>query len=283
MQGKTVVITGATSGLGEAAALELARRGARVVLTARSVAKGEATLAKLRVINPVAHALHVGDFSVLAQVKRVAAAIASSEPRIDVLANNAGAVFATRGRTVDGLERTFAVNHLAPFVLTTMLLDRLKATPGARIVTTSSGAHPFGGALRLDDLQSTGKYRFMQVYGRSKLANIHMTRELARRLSGSGVTANCFAPGFVATNLGANNGWPSNLVVRLAGIMALTPEQGADTLVWLASSPEAASESGGYFYKRKPGKLAPFATDDQIAARLWTISEEIAARVPIPN
>jgi NAD(P)-dependent dehydrogenase (short-subunit alcohol dehydrogenase family) len=277
MRGKTVVMTGATSGLGESAALSLAEKGARIVFTARSHSKADALLGKLKDINSkVEHAVYLCDFASLSEVKRAGEAIAVSEPRIDVLANNAGALFLKRGETADRLESSFGVNHMAPFVLTRTLLERIRATPGARIVFTASAAHSAGGPLQFDDLQATRKFKPFAAYGRSKLANIYVTQELARRLQGTGVTVNCFHPGFVASNLGTNNGWLATVGMRVASMLAQTPAQGADTLVWLAASPEAEGKNGGYFDKRRLGKLAPFAGDPQAAARLWEISEQFA-------
>lgn len=278
MKGKTVVITGATSGIGEAAALALARQGARIVFTARSQPKAEATLAKLRQANPApAHAFHIADLSTIAATRAAGAAIAAAEPRIDVLANNAGALFTTRRETADGLERTFAVNHMAYFVLTHSLLANLKATPGARIVSTAAAAHQSGGPLNFDDLQSKQTYAAFAAYGRSKLCNIYFTQELARRLEG-GPVAYCFHPGFVASNFAADNGPLARGAMTLAKFVALSPEKGADTLVWLASAADAPAQGGGYYDRRKPGALAPYANDRAAAERLWAVSEELAAR-----
>jgi NAD(P)-dependent dehydrogenase (short-subunit alcohol dehydrogenase family) len=278
MQGKTVVITGGTSGIGEVAALHLAGQGARIVLIARDPARGEATLAKLRSANPAAqHAAHYGDLSVIADTKRVAQAVAGSETRIDVLINNAGAVFLSRKVSADGLEMTFATNHMAYFVVTNILLDRLKATPGARIVSTASDAHK-SGKLDFDDLQSEKSYSSFRCYGTSKLCNILFTRELARRLEGSGVTANCQHPGFVGTRFGQNNASNIFLKVLARTIMSfgLSPEQGAKTIIHLASSPEVATISGEYFYKCKVAVANDAAMDDGNARRLWQVSAKIA-------
>jgi NAD(P)-dependent dehydrogenase (short-subunit alcohol dehydrogenase family) len=165
---------------------------------------------------------------------------------------------------------------MAYFVLTHELLDRLKATPGARIVSTASGAHRMGGALDFDDLQLKRSYAMWAAYGRSKLANILFTRALGRRLEGSGVTANCFHPGFVASNFATNNGVLAKGAMFMAKAVALSPEKGADTLVWLAASDAVARENGGYFDRRQRGDLAPFARDDAAAERLWDVSREIA-------
>jgi retinol dehydrogenase 12 len=278
MQGKTVVVTGGTSGIGEVAALNLAGQGARIVLIARDPARGEATLAKLREANPAAqHTAHYGDLSVIADMKRVAAAVAASETRIDVLINNAGAVFLARKVSADGLEMTFATNHMAYFVVTNILLDRLKATPGARIVSTASDAHK-SGKLDFDDLQSEKSYSSFRVYGTSKLCNILFTRELARRLDGTGVTTNCLHPGFVGTRFGQNNA--SNVFLKLLArtIMAfgLSPEEGAKTIIHLASSPDVATISGEYFYKCKIDQPAQAALDDAAAKRLWDVSAKLS-------
>ena len=278
MQGKTVVITGGTSGIGEVAALNLAGQGARIVLIARDSARGEATLAKLRQANPSAqHTAYYGDLSVIADMKRVAQAVASNEARIDVLINNAGAVFLARKVSADGLEMTFATNHMAYFVVTNILLDRLKATPGARIVSTASDAHK-SGKLDFDDLQSEKSYSSFRVYGTSKLCNILFTRELARRLDGTSVTANCLHPGFVGTRFGQNNA--SNIFLKLLarGIMAfgLSPEEGAKTIIHLASSPDVATISGEYFYKCKVDEPTQAAQDDAAAKRLWEVSSKLS-------
>jgi retinol dehydrogenase 12 len=278
MQGKTVVVTGGTSGIGEVAALRLAEKGARIVLIARDPARTAATLAKLKNANPSAmHAAHYGDLSALAEMKRVASEVAAAEPRIDVLVNNAGAVFLSRQTSLDGLEMTFATNHMAYFVVTNILLDRLKATPGARIVSTASDAHK-SGKLDFDDLQSEKSYGSFRVYGTSKLCNILFTRELARRLDGADVTANCLHPGFVGTRFGQNNA--SNVFTRLLrnAVMSLgiSPEEGAKTIIHLASSPDVATISGEYFYKCKVAEPTAAAQDDGAAKRLWDVSAKIA-------
>src|ERR1700693_3833572 len=206
MRGKVVVITGATSGIGRIAAETLAAQGARIVLVARDRRRAERTLDRLREVGPhVAHRAHIADLSSLGDTKEVGARIAAEEPRIDVLINNAGNIFARRALTADGLERTFALHHMAYFVLTHMLHDRLVASSPARIVNTASRAHQ-GNSLDFDDLQMEKHYRPMTAYGRSKLANILFTRQLARRLAGTGVTANCLHPGFVATRFGDHTG-----------------------------------------------------------------------------
>ena len=280
MQGKVIVITGATSGIGQVAAEKLAAMGARIVQVARSKWRGETALSRLRALAPgVEHAIHYADLSRLSEMKRAGEEIAASEPRIDVLANNAGALFNSRQATEDGLEKTFALNHLSYFVLTNILRERLLASAPARIVNTSSDAHR-GLRLDLDDLQSERRFRGFPVYGRTKLANILFTRELARRLAGSGVTANAFHPGFVATRYGDESGGFLSLGIRFAKLFALTPEQGAETLVYLASSPQVDGATGRYYHKCRPATPTREAQDDAAARVLWIESARLAGADP---
>jgi retinol dehydrogenase 12 len=282
MKGKVVVITGATSGIGQVAAEQLAAGGARIVLVARDKTRGEAMLARLRESGPgVEHAVHYGDLSLVPEMKRVAAEIAAAEPRIDVLINNAGALFGSRQVTADGLELTFATNHVAYFVLTHGLRDRLVAAAPARIINTSSDAHK-GNRLDFSDLQSANDYRGFKVYGRSKLANILYTRELARRLAGTAVTANCLHPGFVATRFGDQSGGMLSFAVRVAKNFAISPEKGAETIVYLASSNEVANVTGKYFYKCREATPTREALDDDAARRLWQETERLAGVVSQP-
>lgn len=287
MQGKVVVMTGATSGIGQVAAESLAAMGARIVQVARDRERAEAALARLRERAPgIAHTVHLADLSRLSEMKRIGAEIAGAEPRVDVLVNNAGAMFGTR-ELVEGLERTFALNHVAYFVLTRALAERLAASAPARVVSTSSDAHR-GATLDLDDLQAERAYRGslvqwlryggpgFRVYGRSKLCNILFTRELARRLAGTGVTANCLHPGFVATRFGDASGGLLSFGVRIAKRFALTPRQGAETLVYLASSPEVAGVTGAYFHQCRPATPTAEARDDDLARRLWTATAHLA-------
>lgn len=276
MHGKVVVITGGTSGIGQVAAETLAGMGARIVQVARDKTRGQAALERLRQIAPgMAHSIHYADLSRLAEMNRVAAAIAAAEPRIDVLINNAGAMFGTRQITRDGLELTFALNHMAYFVLTHNLRDRLVESAPSRVVNTSSDAHR-GGKLDFSDLQSAEGYAGFKVYGRSKLCNILYTRELARRLAGTGVTANCLHPGFVSTRFGDQSGGMLSLGIRLAKIFAISPRKGAETLVYLASSPDVAGASGGYYYKCRPTTPTREAQDDHAAQRLWMETVKLA-------
>src|ERR1700691_2373268 len=249
MKGKVVVITGATSGIGEVAAQRLAGMGARIVLVARDAARGQKTLTRLPSIGSGApHSIYYGDLSRISESKRVAAEIAAAEPRIDVLINNAGALFGTRRLTADNLEETFATNHMAYFVLTLGLKANLFAASPARVVSTASDAHK-GYTLDFDDLQAEKGYFAIRAYGRSKLCNILFTRELARRCTETGDTANCVHPGFVATRFGDGSGGFLSWGVRIAKTFAISREKGAQTIIYLASSPEVAGASGEYFYQ----------------------------------
>jgi NAD(P)-dependent dehydrogenase (short-subunit alcohol dehydrogenase family) len=276
MKGKTVVITGGTSGIGEIAAERLAQMGARIVLIARSKSRGKVALARLHEKAPdLAHTVHHADLTCISEMKRVAAEVASEEPRIDVLINNAGAIFVDRRLTDDGLECTFALNHMAYFVITDGLRERLLTSAPARIVNTASAAHQ-GAKLEFDDLQLAKSFGPMKAYGRSKLCNILFTRELARRLQRTGVTANCLHPGFVATRIGDDSGGVISRFAWLAKLFAISPEEGADTIVYLASSPAVAETTGKYFYKRQPIAPSAAAQDDRAAALLWESSAALA-------
>lgn len=276
MQGKTVVITGATSGIGGVAAGKLAAMGARIVFVARDKGRGEATLTQLRKAGTgIDHRVHYADLSRLSETKRVSAEIAATETRIDVLMNNAGAIFDRRYETEDGLERTFALNHMSYFVMTHILRERLVVTPGARIVSTSSDAHRRA-SVDFNDLQLNSGYGALKAYCKSKLYNILFTRELARRLKGTGVIANSFHPGFVATRFADEGKGMTASVFRLAKHLALTPEKGALTMVFLASSKDAGKITGEYFEKCAPKTPAASAQDDEAAKRLWVESTRIA-------
>jgi NAD(P)-dependent dehydrogenase (short-subunit alcohol dehydrogenase family) len=276
MKGKVVVITGATSGIGEIAAQRLAAMGARIVLIARDASRGQRALTRLPSVGAgAAHSIYYGDLSRISECKRVAAQIAAAEPRINVLINNAGALFGTRQVTADNLEQTFATNHMAYFVLTLGLRASLLAAAPARVVSTASGAHK-GYSLDFDDLQAVKGYSGIRAYGRSKLCNILFTRELARRWKDQSVTANCLHPGFVATRFGDRSGGLISSVMRVAKLFAITPEKGAETIVYLASSPDVASISGEYFYQCRPATPTAAGRDDVAANRLWSESAKIA-------
>jgi NAD(P)-dependent dehydrogenase (short-subunit alcohol dehydrogenase family) len=275
LDGKTCVLTGATSGIGEETALALARGGARLHLVARSEERAAATRARIRdETGNDAVALHLGDLASLAEIRRVAAELLEACPRIDLLLNNAGIVNLSRETTVDGFEATFAVNHLAYFALTNLLLDRLRTSAPARIVNVASDAHKFG-AIDLDDLQSEREYKAMRTYGRSKSANILFTVELARRLEGSGVTVNAVHPGPVATRLGKNNGWLGRVLTTALSPFFLTPAKGARTSIHVLTAPELATVSGRYFAKQREITPRSHAADSDTARRLWDQSVQL--------
>jgi len=275
--GKTVVVTGASSGIGLHTATGLARLGAAVALVARDRAKGEAALAEARrVSGGGAASLFLADLGALAEVRHLAVELLATLPRIDVLVNNAGAMHATRKVSADGYELTFAVNHLAPFLLTRLLLPRLRASAPARVVTVSSEAHRMG-PLDPDDLQAERRYSAMRAYGRSKLANVLFSNALARREAGTRVTSNSLHPGTVATGFGRNDpGW-FRVLVTLGRPFLATPEQGARTPIYVASSPEVAGVTGRYFKDRRAIAPARFALDEGVQERLWELSERLVA------
>ncbi len=273
--GKTVLITGGTSGIGKAAAVALAAMGAKVVVVGRNPERGEAALEEIR---EQGHSdsveLILADLCVQSEVRRLAETFLARHDRLDVLANNAGLVQSRRTETPDGIETTLAINHLAPFLLTNFLLDRLKESAPSRVITVSSEAQRWG-SMDFGDLQSRRKYRGFPVYGMTKLANIMFTYELAERLKGTDVTANCLHPGGVGTNFGKNNGGPMALFFRAAKPFMRTPEQGADTLIWLASSPEVEGVSGKYFSDREEIEAQEIANDPEARRTLWEMSEEL--------
>jgi NAD(P)-dependent dehydrogenase (short-subunit alcohol dehydrogenase family) len=274
LSGRTCLVTGASSGIGEETALGLARRGARVVLLCRSAERAEASRQRIVAASGnEAIEVQLADLASLDDVRRVAASIAAGLPALHVLVNNAGTVQLRRETSVDGFETTFAVNHLAPFLLTRLLLPLVRESRPARIVNVASHGHRFG-RLDLDDLQSTRGYSAMRVYGASKLANVLFSDELARRLDGSGVTSNCLHPGAVGTRLGS-----TSLLGRVAmGVLKpfiLTPAQGARTSIWAATAPELEGVSGRYFAKCREARRSQHARDPLLAAALWKASSEL--------
>ena len=275
MGGKLVLITGGTSGIGKAAATALAGMGATVVITGRNEERGKRALQEIREESGNDGVeLILADLTVQDEVRRLAEELRERHNQLEVLVNNAGLVLSERTETPDGIETQLAINHLAPFLLTNLLLDLLKESAPSRIVTVSSDAHRWA-KIDLDDLQSRKRYRGMQVYGKTKLANIMFTYELAERLEGTGVTANCMHPGGVNTNFGNNQGGPMNLLFRLFKPFMRSPEQGADTLIYLASSPEVEGMTGKYLADRKVKAASDAAYDETTRKRLWEASEEL--------
>jgi retinol dehydrogenase 12 len=296
LDGKVVLVTGANTGIGKESARALAAMGATVIVHARSREKGEAAVAEIRATTG-SDAVHLAlaDLASLEAVRALAAEILAAYDRLDVLLNNAGLMLSKRTETEDGCETTFAVNHLAPFLLTHLLLDRLKATaaaaggaPGsARVVTVASEAHRRGGPLDFDDLQSARRYEKQGLgpYGRSKLCNILFTRALARRLEGTGVTANCCHPGVVRTEFAGPDdaSWPVYLGWKLISPFIIGPVEGAATSIFLASSEAAAGQSGAYFIRCKPARPNAAGRDDAAAERLWQASEILVGLDPNPS
>jgi NAD(P)-dependent dehydrogenase (short-subunit alcohol dehydrogenase family) len=288
MQGKTVVVTGANSGIGFETAAALSEMGARVLVTARNADKGRSAVGRIAARADAAGKggsaqLVVFDLANLASVRRGAEEILQQAPRLDVLVNNAGLVLSERAETVDGLEATFATNHLGPFLLTGLLFDRIGASAPARIVNVASTAHSAARkGIPFDDLQSERRYRTMRVYGQSKLANILFTLELARRLDGTGVTANSLHPGTVRTGYGADGDAKGLLAfgIKISAPFFLSPAQGARTSIYLASSREVEGISGKYFAKCKEREPKRWARDPEAARRLWQVSEELVGLTP---
>ncbi|HEV7508853.1 MAG TPA: SDR family oxidoreductase [Thermoanaerobaculia bacterium] len=272
MQGKICLVTGATSGIGRATALGLARQGAHVVIAGRDAARTQDTLDSIRkeTGNPQVESL-LADFSSQAEVRRLAAEFRARHGRLDVLVNNAGAVFMERGVTVDGFERTWAVNHLAGFLLTLELKDLIEASAPTRIVNVSSALHA-GRTLDLDKIQEEKIYG-IQGYGQSKLANVLFTYALARRLAGTGVTANCLHPGVVSTKLMKPKGSSiTKVLMTLIQPFLRSPEKGAATSIYVASSPEIAGVTGKYFVDCKAVPSSPVSYDEALQERLWELS-----------
>jgi NAD(P)-dependent dehydrogenase (short-subunit alcohol dehydrogenase family) len=274
LAGKRCVVTGATSGIGRATAVGLAAEGARVAIVCRSRERGEETLAEIRErTGRTDSELFLADLSSQAAIRKVAGEILARCPELHVLVNNAGVAELRRQETIDGIESTWAVNHLGYFLLTRLLLERISASAPARIVNVASDAHRFVRSLDPDQPEGSGRFRWWQAYGRSKLANILFTRELARRLEGSGVTVNAAHPGAVSTRLGQQNAWWVTPVIRVLSLFFKTPEQGAATSLHLARAPELAAVSGRYFADCKEHRPNALACDDALAARLWMASE----------
>ncbi|MBU0512904.1 MAG: SDR family oxidoreductase [Chloroflexi bacterium] len=280
MNGKICLVTGATSGIGEVTARALAQMGATVIAVGRDPQRGAATLDRIKKAAPNAQVeFMLADLSSQAQVRQLAQKFKRKYSRLDVLVNNAGAWITTRQRSVDGIEMTFALNHLGYFLLANLLLDTLKTSAPARIINVSSYGHE-AGRMNFEDLQFRQRYNGMQAYRQSKLANILFTYELARRLAGTGVTVNVLNPGLVATNFGLNNfglndGWLKSLLRRAYALVAISPEQGAQTAIYLSASPEVEGVTGKYFVKEKAVPSSPESYDKEAVLQLWQVSAEL--------
>jgi NAD(P)-dependent dehydrogenase (short-subunit alcohol dehydrogenase family) len=279
MQGKICLITGANSGIGKATALGLAKMGATVVMVSRNREKGEAAQAEIKTKSGnEAVDLLLADLSSLQEVRQLAQDFKQRYTHLHVLINNAGVNLLRRRVSVDGYEMTFAVNYLAPFLLTNLLLDTLRASAPSRIVNVSSGAHE-NASLNLQDLQAEQRYRFMRVYGQSKLALIMFTYELARKLQGTGVTVNCLHPGFVATNIGQSGMNPAlaSIAKLFISSMGISPEEGAQTSLYLATSPDVEGVSGRYFVKSVPKRSSSISYNKTLQQQLWNTSEQLVS------
>ncbi len=274
MQGKSCLVTGATAGIGLKTAEGLAAQGAHVILVGRNEEKLARVAADLKAGGNERIDSHVADLSRAADVRRLAAEVQERYERFDVLINNVGALYRKREESADGIELTFALNHLAPFLLTNLLLDTLKANGPARIVTVASAAHK-GRTLEFDDLEGKKKYNWWKAYGRSKLANIMFTYELARRIKGSGVTANVLNPGFVASKLGHNNGFFFKNVIRISQLFGISEKKGARTSLFLAGSPDVEGESGKYYFDCAAAYSSSISRDEEAQRRLWDVSAEM--------
>ena len=275
MTGKNVLITGATAGIGRAAAEELARQGAHILGVSRNPDKCNKTADEIRAATGNPHIQFMSaNLSSMTHVAQTARAASAHFPKIDVLVNNVGAIFHRYMETEDGFERTFALNHLSPFLLTNLLLDNILAGAPARIINVASSAQ-FTGKMHFDNLNLTGSFRTFKVYGQSKLANMLFTYELNRRIAGSGVTVNAMHPGLVRTNIATNNFPLFRQAQSLALIWARTPERGARTIIYLASSPDVEGVTGKYFVDEKAVASATASYNEQDAARLWEVSEQM--------
>jgi retinol dehydrogenase-14 len=276
LKGKTILVTGASSGIGFEAAVKLAAMGAHLVLVARNRARLDAAVAGVK--------QHAGsgkvssllcDFSSQAQIRRLASEFFDAYTRLDVLVNNAGSAWPSRQVTEDGIEQTFAVNHLGYFLLTLLLVDLLQKSAPARVVNVASIGHR-SGTMDFRNLGfENGGYSILKAYARSKLANVLFTRELARRLSGTGVTVNALHPGSVATHIWSHGPWYTKPLVALAPLFMLSPEQGGDIIVYLASSPDLEEKTGGYYERFALVPPSPLAQDEDVARRLWDVSASL--------
>ena len=278
MEGKICLITGASDGIGYVASRELARMGARVVLVGRNAAKTDDAVERI-IAETGNHAVErlLADLSSQREVRRLADEALERLPRLDVLLNNAGAVFLSNRRSIDGLEMTFALNHMGYFLLTNLLLERLQESSPARIINVSSSSHWQPGRFRLEDLPRPGNNRGYRAYGKSKLCNILFTYELARRVEGTGVTVNALHPGLVRTNIARNNGLLGRAVNFFIGARGVDADRGAETLVYLASSPEVEGVTGKFFMDCQDVPSSALSYDRDLAVGLWEMSEKLTS------
>jgi NAD(P)-dependent dehydrogenase (short-subunit alcohol dehydrogenase family) len=276
LDGKVVLVTGANSGIGLEASVKLARLGAELVMVARDRAKGEAALADVkRRAGSDKVSLLLCDFASQSSIRALATEYRKTHDRLDVLVNNAGSVSDARQVTGDGLEQTFAVNHLGYFLLTHLLLDLVEKSAPSRIVNVSSVGH-YRGELDFDNLQyERGGYAIMKAYSRSKLGNVLFTVELARRLAGKGVTVNCLHPGAVATNIWSHAPWFARPILSVAKLFMITPEQGGDRIVYLAAAEDVEGQSGGYYENNKRVTPSKLVQDSAVVKRLWDVSAKL--------
>lgn len=278
--GKTALVTGANSGIGLQASARLAAMGAELVMVARDPAKGETAVEEVKSKSgSKSVSLLLCDFASQKSIQALADQVGRDCSRLDILVNNAGSVSPTRQLTEDGIERTFAVNHLGYFLLTNLLLDLLKKTAPARIVNVASVGHR-GGTMDFDDLGFERDYFIMRAYARSKLGNVLFTRELAKRLEGSGVTVNCLHPGSVSTNIWSHAPWYARPFLAVARLFMVSPEEGGDRIVFLATSPQVEGKTGGYYEKDRIVEPSKLAQDDTLASRLWDVSASMTKLAP---
>ena len=278
LKGKVCMVTGATAGIGIVTAKALAQQGATVIVAGRNKEKSVSTVDQIRKETENHDVEYIlADLSVQKEVRKLADDFKSKFKRLDILVNNAGAVFDKRFETADGLEMTFALNHLSYFLLTDLLLDTIKASVPSRIINVSSDAHK-GAKINFDDIQGKKKYGVMYAYGQSKLANILFTYELARKLEGSGVTSNALHPGFVASSFGSNMSGAFRLILRFLQLFAMSSEKGAETSIYLATSPDVANINGKYFIKKKEVRTSVESYDKNVGEKLWKVSEELTKK-----
>jgi NAD(P)-dependent dehydrogenase (short-subunit alcohol dehydrogenase family) len=283
LEGKVCIVTGATSGIGKETARALAHQGGTVILVGRNPEKTVATIEEItREIGAAKADYLLADLSSQAEIYQLVEEFKNRYDRLDVLVNNAGGFFLWRQESVDGIEMTFALNHLGYFLLTSLLLDTILASAPARIINVSSGSH-LRAKIHFDDLQFRRIYIGPKAYGQSKLANVFFTYELARRLNGTGVTVNALHPGFVATNIGSNNGWVVRALRPLMNLRALSVEEGAETVIYLATSPEVEGVTGKYYFRCNAVPSSAYSYDVAVAQRLWRVSEGMTGLSPTPN